>query len=73
MAEPKLFFVEGMTGAETSTTAGNIERFLDARGESVRRYHEMDDDNPIRTKGVDAMRSDHPQAGRLPDDWSGEH
>jgi thymidylate kinase len=41
MAEPKLFFVEGMTGAGKSTTAGNTERFLDARGSrghSLRQY-----------------------------------
>ena len=67
MAKSKLIFVEGMTGAGKSTTAGNIEKWLTARGDRVRRYHEMDDDNPIRTKGVDAMRSNHPQVGRMTD------
>jgi hypothetical protein len=62
-----LVFIEGMTGAGKSTTARNVAAWLEARGEPVHLYHEMDPDNPIRTKGVDAMRSNHPQVGRLPD------
>jgi hypothetical protein len=66
MAEPRLIFVEGMTGAGKSTTALHVAEWLVARGERARSYHEMDDDNPIRTRGVDAMRANHPQAARLP-------
>lgn len=67
MGEARLIFIEGMTGAGKSTTAGAIERWYEEHSAPVRRYHEMDDDNPIRTKGVDAMRSNHPQAKRLSD------
>ena len=66
MAAPRLIFVEGITGGGKSTTAARVEEWLRERGVAVRRYHEMDDDNPIRTRGVDAMRANHPQTGRLP-------
>jgi hypothetical protein len=66
-ARAKLVFVEGMTGAGKSTTARHIETRLTELCLPVRRYHEMDDDNPIRTKGVDAMRFRHPTVRPLPD------
>jgi hypothetical protein len=62
-----LIFVEGMVGAGKSTTARKIAEWLEVRGESARAYHEGDDDNPIRTKGTDLMRANHPQAKPLPD------
>jgi len=63
----RLIFVEGMPGAGKSTTAQNLGRWLSERGESCRAYHEMDDDNPIRTRGTDAMRANHPHVKPLPD------
>jgi hypothetical protein len=63
---PYLIFVEGMIGAGKSTTARNIAQWLEARRESARAYHEMDEDNPIRTRGADAMRAHHPQVRPMP-------
>jgi len=67
MAASRLIFVEGMTGAGKSTTAIRIAEWLQECGRSVRCCHEMDDDNPIRTRGVDVMRANHPHASRPPD------
>ena len=63
---PKLILVEGMPGAGKSTLAVRLAERLAGRGERVVGYHEMADDNPIRTRGVDAMRAHHPLVGRLP-------
>jgi predicted kinase len=67
MAIPPLVFVEGMTGAGKSTTAAHIAEWLASRGVRARSYHEMDDDNPIRTRGVDAMLANHPHRPPPPD------
>jgi thymidylate kinase len=45
----RLIFVEGMPGAGKSTTAIRIADWLRARGEAAHAYHELADDNPIRS------------------------
>lgn len=60
MATPPLVFVEGMIGAGKSTTAVHVAEWLAARGVPARSHHELADDNPIRTRGVDAMLAHHP-------------
>jgi len=63
----RLIFVEGIPGSGKSTTAQSVASWLVSRGESARAYHEMADDNPIRTRGTDAMRARHPSVRPMPD------
>ena len=67
MPVPPLVFVEGMIGAGKSTTAAHVAGWLASRGRRARSHHEMDDDNPIRTRGVDAMLASHPHRPPPPD------
>jgi energy-coupling factor transporter ATP-binding protein EcfA2 len=64
---PKLVFVEGMPGSGKTTTAKHLAQWLPEQGIATRCFLEMADDNPIRTPGVDLMRSRHPHVRPLPD------
>jgi len=67
MKAPGLILIEGMTGAGKSTTARQIAERLQAEGQPARWYHELGDDNPIRSKAVDFMRRNHPHVEPLSD------
>jgi thymidylate kinase len=60
MGARQLVFVEGIPGIGKSTTAEKLSGYLEENGCPTRWYHEMADNNPIRTRGMDAMRLTHP-------------
>jgi hypothetical protein len=53
----RLILIEGMIGAGKSTTAECLAAMLMERGESVHAFHEFADNHPIRTPGVDLVRT----------------
>ena len=53
----QLILIEGMIGAGKSTTAERLAARLRERRRSVRAFHEFADNHPIRTLGVDLVRT----------------
>jgi predicted kinase len=67
----QLILIEGMIGAGKSTTAERLAARLREGRRSVRAFHEFADNHPIRTPGVDLIRTGARAPGSMydPGQW----
>jgi hypothetical protein len=68
----RLILIEGMIGAGKSTTAERLAARLAERGGGVYAFHEFADNHPIRTPGVELVRTGTWAPGRMydPGQWN---
>jgi len=67
----RLILIEGMIGAGKSTMAERLAAMLTEGGGGVHAFHEFADNHPIRTPGVDLIRTGARAPGSMydPDQW----